>query len=255
MEVNLLGHLFSVVGNGPRYVLRVDKHGAFMAQSCLCLNEFELVLLAKEGNDEIEIALAHKHNCAVPASLQSLQELVQHVLVENHVAHGPFQEEEAFFADLVDAGRGYRVLDVPAVDPPNDNPALLGQLPKDDVGHAKGNADHLGKVSLPDGMRLLVPVDAFEKRVFVVGQLLRVQTMNTIYQKEEKSTPFFVLPFSLWKACWKGSFSVTRHSPGAKRALRKLFTFWSVATNGVASFFCVATAAAQRTASTSQESL
>jgi hypothetical protein len=34
-----------------------------------------------------------------------------------------------------------------------------------------------------------VSVDAFEKRIFVVGQFLRVQTVNTIYQKKEKSSP------------------------------------------------------------------
>jgi hypothetical protein len=34
-----------------------------------------------------------------------------------------------------------------------------------------------------------VTIYAFEQRQLVVGYLLRVQTMNTIYQKKEKSSP------------------------------------------------------------------
>jgi hypothetical protein len=196
VEVNLLGPQLSVAGNGTGYVLRVDDFCALSGRSCLRFDEIQLVLLTEEGDDEIEIALAHKRNCAVSAIFQLRKEVVQHVLVENDVADRSFQEEVAFLADLVDAGRRYRVLDVPAVDPPNDDPALLRELAKDHIRHSKGYADHFCEVPLPDRTGFLVPVDAFEKGVFVVGQLLRVQTMNTIYQKKEKSSPFFMLPFS-----------------------------------------------------------
>jgi hypothetical protein len=164
-------------------VFRECHQDSIVTGARLGLRKLQLVLLTEECQDKIEITLAYERNSVEIPGLGAHEEPLECILVVDHVADGPFEELVASPAYLINPFRCDGVLDVPAVDSSDDYPPFLGELAKDDVGHAERYADYSREIPLFDGPCIVMVIDALQKSILVIGCVQGVQSMNIIYRR------------------------------------------------------------------------
>lgn len=81
--------------------------------------------------------------------------------------------------DLVDPFNSYSVLDIPAVQLFDGDPALPGQPFQDGIGHAQGRSRDPGQIPLPQGL-FLSPgiVNILQNKVFGINNLVIHEKMG-----------------------------------------------------------------------------